>query len=75
MSKQIMDRILEEQDREFTRVLEDLIEVLIDQGVISLEMFPPKAAEKFEQRRHMRMMQAFLVVPSVSPDADGAVSH
>jgi hypothetical protein len=54
MSQHIIDKILDEQDREFIRVLEDLIEVLIQQRVITLEMLPSEAARKFARRRQMR---------------------
>ncbi|MBI1180645.1 MAG: hypothetical protein GC201_08800 [Alphaproteobacteria bacterium] len=54
MAQHIIDKILDEQDRDFIRVLEDLIEVLVDQGVITLEMLPSEAARKFARRRLMR---------------------
>lgn len=71
MSQTIVDRILEEQDREFTRVLEDLIEVLIAQGVISLDMLPEKAVEKLEQRRYMRAKLA----SGATADPQTAITH
>ncbi len=45
---------MEDQDQEFIRVLEDLIEVLVARGVITLDMLPSRAVAKFEQRRSMR---------------------
>ncbi len=54
MRQQLFGRVMEDQDQEFIRVLEDLIDVLVAQGVITLEMLPGKAAEKFLQRRSMR---------------------
>ncbi|MEN3950472.1 hypothetical protein [Iodidimonas sp. SYSU 1G8] len=54
MVQHILDKILDEQDRDFIRVLEDLIEVLIAQKVITLEMLPSEAARKFAMRRQMR---------------------
>ncbi|MDX1580407.1 MAG: hypothetical protein R3360_02175 [Alphaproteobacteria bacterium] len=56
-----MRQILNDQDREFIRVLEDLIDVLLDQGVITLDMFPDKAAEKFVERRMRRGESAIRV--------------
>jgi hypothetical protein len=54
--QQYFGRIMETQDQEFIRVLEDLIEVLVAQGVITLDMLPSRAAAKFQQRRSMRDM-------------------
>ena len=45
---------MEDQDQEFIRVLEDLIEVLVARGVITLDMLPSRAVAKFEQRLSMR---------------------
>ncbi|MGE0667539.1 MAG: hypothetical protein AB7O49_13355 [Sphingomonadales bacterium] len=59
MRTQLFGRVMEDQDQDFIRVLEDLIAVLVAQGVISLDMLPGRAAEKFLQRRSMReIMQA-----------------
>ncbi len=52
--QQFFGRVMEDQDQEFIRVLEDLIEVLVAQGVITLDMLPGRAAAKFQQRRSMR---------------------
>ncbi|MDX1580406.1 MAG: hypothetical protein R3360_02170 [Alphaproteobacteria bacterium] len=46
--------IQEREDLEFIRVLEDLMDVLLDKGVITLDMLPPEAANKFIQRRSAR---------------------
>ena len=54
MQQHILDKIMDEQDRDFVRVLEDLVDVLIAQGVISMDMMPREAAEKLERRRRMR---------------------
>ncbi|MGE0665037.1 MAG: hypothetical protein AB7O49_00650 [Sphingomonadales bacterium] len=54
MQQDILDRIMDEQDKDFVRVLEDLIDVLIAQGVITMDMMPREAAEKLERRRRMR---------------------
>ena len=56
MRTQLFGRVMEDQDQDFIRVLEDLIDVLVAQGVISLDMLPNRAAEKFLQRRSMREM-------------------
>ncbi len=45
---------MDEQDRDFVRVLEDLIDVLIAQGVITMEMMPRDAVEKLAHRRKIR---------------------
>jgi hypothetical protein len=54
MSSSIIDKIMNEQDRDFIRVLEDLIDVLIAQGVITMDMLPREAVEKLAMRRQMR---------------------
>ena len=54
MSSPIIDKIMNEQDRDFIRVLEDLIDVLVARGVITMEMLPPHAREKLANRRQMR---------------------
>jgi hypothetical protein len=41
-------------DAEFIRVLEDLIQVLVDKGVINLTDLPTQALEKLNQRRRVR---------------------
>lgn len=54
MPQHFFGRVMEDQDQEFIRVLEDLIEVLVARGVITLDMLPSRAVAKFEQRRSMR---------------------
>ncbi len=54
MSPSIIDKIMNEQDRDFIRVLEDLIDVLIARGVITMDMLPREAVEKLAMRRQMR---------------------
>ncbi len=54
MQQHLLDKIMDEQDRDFVRVLEDLIDVLIAQGVITMDMMPRDAAEKLEHRRKVR---------------------
>ena len=54
MPQQFFGRVMEDQDQKFIRVLEDLIEVLVARGVITLDMLPGRAAAKFQQRRCMR---------------------
>ena len=56
MRTQLFGRVMEDQDQEFIRVLEDLIDVLVAQGVIRLDMLPSRAVEKILQRRSMREM-------------------
>jgi hypothetical protein len=58
MQMHILDKIMDEQDKDFVRVLEDLVDVLIAQGVITMEMMPRQAAEKLERRRRMRASYA-----------------
>ena len=41
-------------DADFIRVLEDLVEVLIDKGVINLTDLPPEAQQKLSERRVAR---------------------
>ena len=45
---------LARMDGEFIRVLEDLIDVLVNKGVINLTDLPPQALEKLSQRRRVR---------------------
>ncbi len=45
---------MDEQDRDFIRVLEDLIDVLVLRGVITMDMLPKEATEKLAMRRQMR---------------------
>lgn len=45
---------LSELDTDFIRVLEDLIDVLINNGVIRLTDLPPQALEKINQRKRAR---------------------
>lgn len=45
---------LSELDTDFIRVLEDLIDVLINNGVIRLTDLPPQALEKINQRKRTR---------------------
>ena len=54
MSSPIIDKIMDEQDKDFIRVLEDLIDVLIARGVITMEMLPKDARDKLASRRQMR---------------------
>lgn len=58
MQQHLLDKIMDEQDRDFVRVLEDLVDVLIAQGVITMDMMPREAAEKLECRRRMRSSYA-----------------
>lgn len=54
MSSPIIDKIMNEQDRDFIRVLEDLIDVLVARGVITMDMLPRDARDKLATRRQMR---------------------
>lgn len=54
MNSPIIDKIMNEQDRDFIRVLEDLIDVLIARGLITMDMLPRDAVEKLAMRRQMR---------------------
>lgn len=45
---------LSELDTDFIRVLEDLIDVLINNGVIRLTDLPSQALEKINQRKRAR---------------------
>lgn len=54
MSSPIIDKIMNEQDKDFIRVLEDLIDVLIARGVITMDMLPKDAVDKLAMRRQMR---------------------
>lgn len=54
MTPHILDKIMDEQDRDFIRVLEDLIHVLVAQGVITMDMLPAEAVEKLTARRQLR---------------------
>ncbi len=54
MSSPIIDKIMNEQDRDFIRVLEDLIDVLVARGLITMDMLPKDARDKLATRRQMR---------------------
>lgn len=41
-------------DADFIRVLEDLIDVLVDNGTLRLTDLPPQALEKLSQRKRAR---------------------
>lgn len=43
-----------EADRDFIRVLEDLVDLLLEQDVLRFTDFPPAAQEKMLSRRSMR---------------------
>jgi len=45
---------LARMDVDFIRVLEDLIDVLVNKGVINLTDLPPQALDKLSQRRRIR---------------------
>ncbi|HLT98178.1 MAG TPA: hypothetical protein VKZ70_00375 [Burkholderiaceae bacterium] len=45
---------LAQLDIEFIRVLEDLINVLVDKGVINLTDLPPEALDKLSRRKRVR---------------------
>ena len=66
MQQLILDKIMDEQDKDFVRVLEDLVDVLIAQGVITMDMMPREAAEKLDRRRRMRAS----LTPSSQHSAD-----
>ncbi len=67
MQQHLLDKIMDEQDRDFVRVLEDLVDVLIAQGVITMDMMPRDAAEKLEHRRRVRSLYQR---PTKGPDID-----
>jgi hypothetical protein len=46
--------VMEQADRDFVRVLEDLIEILAKKGVVYIDDLPPAAREKILQRRMLR---------------------
>jgi hypothetical protein len=48
--------VMEQSDREFVRVLEDLIELLARKGVVYIEDLPESARDKVMQRRQLRRL-------------------
>jgi hypothetical protein len=48
--------VMEQSDREFVRVLEDLIELLARKGVVYIEDLPESARDKVLQRRQLRRL-------------------
>ncbi|MFN3233454.1 MAG: hypothetical protein ACE363_15035 [Alphaproteobacteria bacterium] len=54
MEDETFKKVLDQQDQEFVRVLEDLIDILLQNGVVTLDMFPERAAEKIDARLKMR---------------------
>jgi hypothetical protein len=61
-----------QSDLSLSRVLEDLIEVLMDKGVILFTDLPPKAQEKLRARRGLR--REFALIDSLFGDPDTAHS-
>jgi len=49
-----LKRRLAESDAQFIRVLEDLIDTLLETGVIRLTDLPPQALEKIKERKLTR---------------------
>lgn len=54
------ERLLEASDRELVRVVEDLVEVLVDKGVIRFTDLPEAAQRKLRSRRDLRASAARL---------------
>lgn len=50
---------LNELDRDFVRVIEDTIELLIAKGVIMFTDLPPKVQEKMLRRKEVRQFNGF----------------
>lgn len=50
---------LAELDRDFVRVIEDTIELLITKNVILFTDLPPKVQEKLSRRREVRQQTAY----------------
>jgi len=50
---------LNELDRDFVRVIEDTIELLIAKGIILFTDLPPKVQEKMMRRKEVRQANAF----------------
>ncbi len=50
---------LTQLDRDFVRVIEDTIELLIAKGVILFTDLPPKVQEKFLMRKEVRQRTSF----------------
>ena len=50
---------LSELDRDFVRVIEDTIELLIAKGVILFTDLPPKVQEKLLRRKEVRQFNGF----------------
>jgi len=48
------DTDLSKMDVEFIRVLEDLIDALLEKGVLRLTDLPPEALEKLDRRKDVR---------------------
>ncbi len=55
-----IQRTFQDADIAFIRVLEDLIEVLIKNGVIQFSDFPEGAQQKLNQRQSLRREYAYL---------------
>lgn len=50
---------LNQLDRDFVRVIEDTIELLIAKGIILFTDLPPKVQEKMIRRREVRQLNGF----------------
>lgn len=60
-------------DLAFVRVLEDVIEVLMDKGVISFTDLPPAAQEKVMERQSLRRRLNGLQLVSGSDEESGVI--
>ncbi|MGA0394063.1 MAG: hypothetical protein ACO3MW_08395 [Rhodospirillales bacterium] len=64
-----------QSDLDFVRVLEDIIEVLIDKGVILFSDLPGPAQTKFMSRRGMRKEITYVETLFTSEEEDALIPH
>lgn len=65
-----MQRDLEQTDKEFVRVLEDVIQILMDRNIIQFTDLPKAARDKFAKRHHLRSKRPGLDLLDETDDDD-----
>lgn len=70
LSKKTHQDSLEETDTELVRVLEDVIEILMDKNIIQFTDLPKAARDKLSKRHHLRRNRKGLDLLDDSEDDD-----
>jgi hypothetical protein len=64
-----------QSDLDFVRVLEDIIEIMIDKGVILFSDLPGPAQKKFMSRRGLRKEVTYVETLFTSDEEDALIPH